>query len=96
MRVCCSRLGDESQITKVARMVIAKKMSVALLEEKVMDSHVPMGDPEERQAERGAVGGSECAGGAAVAGGGAGNEGADPGPEGKREDHDRVWDAGGF
>ena len=42
-------LGDESQITKVARMVIAKKMSVALLEEKVMDSHVPTGVPEERQ-----------------------------------------------
>ncbi len=41
-------LGDESQITKVARMVIAKKMSVALLEEKVMDSHVPQGVPEER------------------------------------------------
>ncbi len=42
-------LGDESQITKVARMVIARKMSVALLEEKVMDSHIPKGVPEERQ-----------------------------------------------
>ena len=43
-----------------------------------------------------AVGGSECEGGAAVAGDGAGDEGADPGPEGKRQDCDRVWDAGGF
>jgi ParB family chromosome partitioning protein len=40
---------DESQITRVARMVIAKKMSVALLEEKVIDSHIPKGVPEERQ-----------------------------------------------
>ena len=42
-------LGEESQIVKVARLVIAKKMSVALLEEKVMDSHIPKGVPEERQ-----------------------------------------------
>ena len=42
-------LGDESQIVKVARLVIAKKMSVALLEEKVIDSHIPKGVPEERQ-----------------------------------------------
>jgi len=42
-------LGEESQIVKVARMVIAKKMSVALLEEKVIDSHVPKSVPEERQ-----------------------------------------------
>jgi ParB family chromosome partitioning protein len=42
-------LGEESQIVRVARLVIAKKMSVALLEEKVMDSHIPKGDPEERQ-----------------------------------------------
>jgi ParB family chromosome partitioning protein len=42
-------LGDESQITKVARMVIAKKMSVALLEEKIIDSHIPKGIPEEQQ-----------------------------------------------
>jgi len=39
-------LGDESQITKVARLVIAKKMSVALLEEMVMDSHIPKGETE--------------------------------------------------
>jgi ParB family transcriptional regulator, chromosome partitioning protein len=42
-------LGEESQIVKVARLVIAKKMSVALLEEKVIDSHIPKGDQEERQ-----------------------------------------------
>ena len=42
-------LSDESQITKVARLVIAKKMSVALLEEMVMDSHVPKGEPAERK-----------------------------------------------
>ena len=42
-------LGEESQIVKVARLVIAKKMSVALLEEKVIDSHIPKGVPEERQ-----------------------------------------------
>jgi ParB family chromosome partitioning protein len=42
-------LGEESQIVKVARLVIAKKMSVALLEEKVIDSHVPKGHPEEQQ-----------------------------------------------
>ena len=41
-------LGEESQIVKVARLVIAKKMSVALLEEKIIDSHIPKGDPEER------------------------------------------------
>jgi ParB family transcriptional regulator, chromosome partitioning protein len=38
-------LSDESQIIKVARVVIAKKMSVALLEEMVMDSHIPKGEP---------------------------------------------------
>ena len=43
-------LGDESQITKVARVVIAKKMSVALLEEKVMDSHIPKEPSEARKA----------------------------------------------
>jgi ParB family chromosome partitioning protein len=42
-------LRDESQITKVARVVIAKKMSVALLEDMVMDSDVPQGVPEERR-----------------------------------------------
>ena len=42
-------LNDESQITKVARLVIAKKMSVALLEEMVMDSHIPRGEPAERK-----------------------------------------------
>ena len=42
-------LGEESQIVRVARLVIAKKMSVALLEEKVIDSHIPKGVPEERQ-----------------------------------------------
>ena len=42
-------LRDDSQITKVARVAIAKKMSVALLEEMVMDIHVPKGVPEERQ-----------------------------------------------
>jgi ParB family chromosome partitioning protein len=46
-------LGDDSQITKVARMVIAKKMSVALLEEKVMDSHIPK-EPSEAQKVGGA------------------------------------------
>jgi ParB family chromosome partitioning protein len=40
-------LSDESQIIKVARVVIAKKMSVALLEEMVMDSHIPKGEPAE-------------------------------------------------
>jgi ParB family transcriptional regulator, chromosome partitioning protein len=33
-------LRDESEITKMARVVIARKMSVALLEEMVIDSHV--------------------------------------------------------
>jgi ParB family chromosome partitioning protein len=42
-------LNDESQITKVARVAIAKKMSVALLEEMVMDSHIPKGEPAERK-----------------------------------------------
>jgi len=42
-------LNDENQITKVARLVIAKKMSVALLEEMVMDSHIPKGEPAERK-----------------------------------------------
>jgi ParB family chromosome partitioning protein len=42
-------LNDESQIPKVARLVIAKKMSVALLEEMVMDSHIPRGEPAERK-----------------------------------------------
>ena len=48
-RLLLSLGDDESQITRVARMVIAKKMSVALLEEKVIDSHIPKGVPEERQ-----------------------------------------------
>jgi len=34
-------LEDDTQITKVARVVITKKMSVALLQDMVMDSHVP-------------------------------------------------------
>ena len=42
-------LPDDTQITKVARVVIAKKMSVALLEEMVIDSHAPKGEPEERK-----------------------------------------------
>jgi ParB family chromosome partitioning protein len=42
-------LRDESQITKVARAAIAKKMSVALLAEMVMDKNVPMDVPRERQ-----------------------------------------------
>ena len=41
-------LRDDSQISKVARVAIAKKMSVALLEEMVMDINVPR-DPQERQ-----------------------------------------------
>ncbi len=42
-------LEDEAQITKVARVVIAKKMSVALLEQLVMDSHIPKDPPESRK-----------------------------------------------
>jgi ParB family transcriptional regulator, chromosome partitioning protein len=41
-------LTDDNQITKVARLVIAKKMSVALLQEMVMDSHLPKAEPAER------------------------------------------------
>ena len=40
-------LSDESQIIKVARVVIAKKMSVALLEEMVMDSHIAKAEAAE-------------------------------------------------
>jgi ParB family chromosome partitioning protein len=42
-------LNDEKQISNVARVVIAKKMSVALLEEMVVDSHAPKGDPSENK-----------------------------------------------
>ena len=42
-------LGDDAQITKVARMVIAKKMSVALLQEIVIDSQIPENIPEDRR-----------------------------------------------
>jgi len=42
-------LEDEAQITKVARIVIAKKMSVALLEQLVMDSHIPKDPTESRK-----------------------------------------------
>ena len=42
-------LDDESQIVKVARMAIARKMSVALLQELVMDSHMPKDPPESRK-----------------------------------------------
>ncbi len=38
-------LADDAQIVKVARVVIAKKMSVALLTEMVMEVKVPSGDP---------------------------------------------------
>jgi len=41
-------LEDDAQITKVARVVIAKKMSVALLEQLVIDSHIS-NDREERR-----------------------------------------------
>ena len=42
-------LSDDSQISKVARVVIAKKMSVALLAEMVMDKNVPTDVPKDRQ-----------------------------------------------
>jgi ParB family chromosome partitioning protein len=42
-------LNDETQISNVARVVIAKKMSVALLEEMVVDSHAPKGDPSDHK-----------------------------------------------
>lgn len=42
-------LGDDHQIVKVAQMAIAKKMSVALLTDLVMNIDVPKGNPEERQ-----------------------------------------------
>jgi len=42
-------LDDESQIMKVARVAIAKKMSVALLQDMVMDSHIPKDPPESRK-----------------------------------------------
>jgi ParB family chromosome partitioning protein len=43
-------LSDEAQIVKIARIVIAKKMSVALLTETVMDVNVPSGSPAEPKA----------------------------------------------
>ncbi len=43
-------LEDDAQITKVARVAIAKKMSVALLEQLVMDSHVPKDPPVSQKA----------------------------------------------
>jgi ParB family transcriptional regulator, chromosome partitioning protein len=39
-------LRDDNEITKLARVVIEKKMSVALLEEMVIDSHVPKSGAE--------------------------------------------------
>jgi ParB family chromosome partitioning protein len=42
-------LNDETQISNVARVVIAKKMSVALLEEMVVDSHAPKGEPSDNK-----------------------------------------------
>jgi ParB family transcriptional regulator, chromosome partitioning protein len=39
-------LDDDTQISKIARIVIAKKMSVALLAEMVMDTNVPKGISE--------------------------------------------------
>jgi ParB family transcriptional regulator, chromosome partitioning protein len=42
-------LDDDTQITKVARVAIAKKMSVALLQELVMDSHIPKDPPESKK-----------------------------------------------
>jgi ParB family transcriptional regulator, chromosome partitioning protein len=43
-------LDDEIQIMKVARVAIARKMSVALLQELVMDSHIPKDPAEARKA----------------------------------------------
>jgi len=42
-------LADDNQITTMARLVIAKKMSVALLEELVIDKRAPKGKPGEPQ-----------------------------------------------
>ncbi len=42
-------LHDDDQISKVAKVAIAKKMSVALLTEMVMNINVPTGFPQERQ-----------------------------------------------
>ncbi|MGD0213811.1 MAG: ParB/RepB/Spo0J family partition protein [Terriglobales bacterium] len=41
-------LDDESQIVKVARVAIARKMSVALLQDMVMDSRIPKDPPESK------------------------------------------------
>ncbi|MFZ0684469.1 MAG: ParB/RepB/Spo0J family partition protein [Terriglobales bacterium] len=43
-------LDDDDQITKVARVVIAKKMSVALLQELVLDSKMPQDPPDAKKA----------------------------------------------
>jgi len=42
-------LGDDQQIAKVAQTVIARKMSVALLTDLVMNIDLPKGDAEERK-----------------------------------------------
>src|SRR5208283_902206 len=61
------------------------------------DGHqCPVGHLVRAATERSAVGGSECASRTALVRGGAGNAGADSRPQGERQDHNRVWDAGGF
>ncbi len=42
-------LVDDLEIVKVARMVIAKKMSVALLTELVLDANTPRGEPQKKE-----------------------------------------------
>lgn len=47
-------LRDDTQISKVAQVIVAKKMSVALLEEMVMNVTVPGGGSEEERKQSGA------------------------------------------
>ncbi len=46
-------LHDENQISKVGQMAIRQKMSVARLEDVVLDINVPVGRPEERKSSGG-------------------------------------------
>ena len=81
-------LQDDHQISKVAQMVIEEKMSVARLEDVVLDIKVPGSAFGRAEAGRSAMGGSKCNGGAAFAGDGAWDESADSGSEGQGKDHD--------
>ena len=84
------KLEDAELITKTADYIVKKHLTLDQLEMLIMRmtglaDPVPGMPGADQEEERGAVGGSECEGGAIGDGAAAGSEGEDPRPEGSWE-----------